>query len=111
MPYTALLKVFISLQACYIETLKVEGSNFYKLPHLGKDKLLRKGALPTALHIDINLLHNTRQTIQDFYRTAPEHAKVFELPTIQDINAEPQLSSDDDSANEWIWDEEEIQLV
>ena len=57
MPYVALLKVFLSLQMCMIETLKNEGGNFYKLPHMGKDKMIAKGTLPSALHIDIHLVH------------------------------------------------------
>ena len=40
MPYVALLKVFLSLQMCMVETLKNEGGNFYKLPHMGKDKMI-----------------------------------------------------------------------
>ena len=46
MPYTTLLKNFITLQSCMIESLKVGGSNFCKIPHMGKYKFLRKGVCP-----------------------------------------------------------------
>ena len=108
MPYTALLKVFLSLQNCMIETLKCEGGNFYKLPHMGKDKMIRKGTLPSALHIDINLVHNTMQLVKDFHESAPEYAKVFELPSLDNLNSNPDLSDGSCSDNEWIWEEKEV---
>ena len=80
MPYTALLKVFLSLQNCMIETLKCEGGNFYKLPHMGKDKLIRKGTLPSALHIDINLVHNTMQLVKDFMNQHQSMQKFLSCP-------------------------------
>ena len=70
MPYVALLKVFLSLQMCMIETLKNEGGNFYKLPHMGKDKMLSNGTLPSALHLHINLEHNTIEHVNNFHSTA-----------------------------------------
>ena len=87
MPHTALRKVFLSLQQCMIESLKCEGGNFYKLPHMGKDKMLRNGTLPSALHLDINLVHNTIEHVKNFHSTAPEHARVFELPSLDHLNA------------------------
>ena len=45
-------KVWLSLQQCFIETLKCEGNNTYKLPHINKDKLFRKDELPIALSFD-----------------------------------------------------------
>ena len=45
-------KVFLSLQLCMIEILKQKGSNKYKLPHMGKDKLFRENAkLPASLTV------------------------------------------------------------
>lgn len=42
-------KVFLSLQMCMTETLKVAGCNKYKLPHMNKEGLERSGQLPEAL--------------------------------------------------------------
>ena len=59
MPRIAIQKVFLSLQNCMIEALKVAGGNAYKLPHMGKDKLIKAGTLPSSMHVDIHLVHNT----------------------------------------------------
>jgi hypothetical protein len=34
------------------ETLKFNGGNEYKLPHMNKDKLEKEGRLPTVLMVD-----------------------------------------------------------
>ncbi|MFZ9075472.1 MAG: hypothetical protein ACO2Z3_06685 [Flavobacteriaceae bacterium] len=41
--------VFLTLQNCMIEILKNGGSNDYKIPHLGKQKLRNQGILPVSL--------------------------------------------------------------
>lgn len=55
-PHT-LNKVFLSLQACMIEVLKVKGGINYKLPHLNKEKLHREGILPHNLTVPMELVH------------------------------------------------------
>ncbi|XP_057779460.1 uncharacterized protein LOC130998042 [Salvia miltiorrhiza] len=49
-------KVFLSLQGCMIETMKIKGHNAYKLPHMKKDALIRQNALPITLEVDKNLV-------------------------------------------------------
>ncbi|XP_059638664.1 uncharacterized protein LOC132280930 [Cornus florida] len=44
--------VFLTLQECMIETMKVYRGNNYKLPCMGKDQLKRNGNLPSQLHCD-----------------------------------------------------------
>ena len=83
---------------------KLNPSN--KATHMGKDKMLRNGTLPSALHLDINLVHNTIEHVKNFHSTAPEHARVFELPSLDHLNANADLSGDSCSDNEWIWEEE-----
>ena len=73
---------------------------------MGKDKLIRKGTLPSALHVDINLVHNSIETVKSFHATAPEHAKVFELSVLKDVCAGPDFSDNSDSGDEFIWEEE-----
>ncbi|XP_057811565.1 uncharacterized protein LOC131025793 [Salvia miltiorrhiza] len=53
----ALNKVFLSLQGCMIETMKIKGHNAYKLPHMKKDALIRQNALPITLEVDKNLVN------------------------------------------------------
>lgn len=57
-------KVFLSLQQCMTEVMKVKGCNRYKLPHMGKDKLERQGALPETLPVDFNLVQETMNALQ-----------------------------------------------
>jgi len=38
--------IFLNLQQCIVETIKNNGSNKYKVPHMGKAKLARRGMLP-----------------------------------------------------------------
>ncbi|XP_057775179.1 uncharacterized protein LOC130994163 [Salvia miltiorrhiza] len=49
-------KVFLSLQSCMIEILKVKGQNCYKIPHLKKDALIRQDMLPLNLEVDSRLV-------------------------------------------------------
>ncbi|XP_057770912.1 uncharacterized protein LOC130990701 [Salvia miltiorrhiza] len=49
-------KVFLSLQSCMIEILKVKGRNSYKIPHLGKDALIRQDMLPLNLQVSSELV-------------------------------------------------------
>ena len=58
MPPYYLNKVWLSLQQCMIETLKCDGNNSYKLPHISKDKLFREGNLPLTLSFDRFLYAN-----------------------------------------------------
>lgn len=58
-------KLWLSYQQCMIESLKVQGTNRYKLPHMKKDKLLRDGNLPTSLHIPLDLVQNTIALIEE----------------------------------------------
>uniref|UniRef100_H3GMD1 Tc1-like transposase DDE domain-containing protein n=1 Tax=Phytophthora ramorum TaxID=164328 RepID=H3GMD1_PHYRM len=41
--------IFLTLQNCMICTLRDSGGNQYKLPHMGREKLRKKGLLPRSL--------------------------------------------------------------
>lgn len=41
--------IFLTLQLCMMETLKNDGSNRYKVPHMGKGALIRRGMLPESI--------------------------------------------------------------
>jgi hypothetical protein len=49
---------FLSLTACMVETMKMLGSNNYKVPHMGKEKMRKRGILPTQIECD-KLLYTT----------------------------------------------------
>lgn len=50
--------VFLSLQCCMVEILKVRGQNCYKIPHMKKGTLIRQGNLPTNLEVDEELVRD-----------------------------------------------------
>ncbi|ETV88280.1 hypothetical protein H257_01572 [Aphanomyces astaci] len=45
-PFEHLDRTFLTLQSCLIETMKVNGDNTYKIPHMAKEKKQRLGILP-----------------------------------------------------------------
>ena len=49
-------RIFLSHQACMRETLKVKGAINYKVPHIKKKALERKGRLPIRLKCDPNIV-------------------------------------------------------
>lgn len=44
--------IFLMLQSCMIEIMKAKGSNNYKIPHMEKEMLLKRGLLRTQLKCD-----------------------------------------------------------
>lgn len=46
-----LRRVFLTLQGCRIEVMKVAGGNGDKIPHMNKDGLEMEGTLPTVLNV------------------------------------------------------------
>lgn len=63
-PSQSLNEVFLSMHACMIEIMKVDGGNNYKLPHLGKSKLLRNGNLPMHLSCDREVVERAMAHVQ-----------------------------------------------
>ncbi|XP_057811524.1 uncharacterized protein LOC131025754 [Salvia miltiorrhiza] len=48
--------VFLSLQECMVEIMKVKGENSYKLPHMKKGELARADAFPLNLEVSQDLV-------------------------------------------------------
>ncbi|KAI3511819.1 hypothetical protein L1887_18977 [Cichorium endivia] len=48
--------VFLTLQTCMKEIIKVQGGNNYQIPHIGKNRLEREGNLPLQIECDQNLI-------------------------------------------------------
>ncbi|KAL5706561.1 hypothetical protein ACHQM5_024712 [Ranunculus cassubicifolius] len=57
-------RVFLSLQMCMIEAMKVGGGNNYKLPHMRKNHLIQSGSLPVQLECDAELVGNCRNFLE-----------------------------------------------
>jgi hypothetical protein len=58
-----LKKVFLTLQGCMIEVMKIGGGNRYKVPHIGKDRLQASGALPRRLGCSRQLYESAVQAV------------------------------------------------
>jgi hypothetical protein len=56
-------RVFLTLQNCLIEIMKIGGGNGYKIPHMYKDGLERAGCLPNVLDCDRELYESVVQTL------------------------------------------------
>ncbi|KAH7847324.1 hypothetical protein Vadar_024741 [Vaccinium darrowii] len=57
-------RVFLTLQSCMIEIMKVNRGNNYKLPHMGKSHLIRNGILPSQLQCDRAIVENAQAHLQ-----------------------------------------------
>ncbi|XP_042012025.1 uncharacterized protein LOC121760418 [Salvia splendens] len=57
--------VFLSLQGCYMEIMKVHGQNRYKLPHMGKAHLRRTNQLPLNLEVPVELVMEAVAYLRD----------------------------------------------
>lgn len=58
-------RIFLTLQSCLIEVMKIGGGNDYKIPHMYKDGLERTGNLPDVLGWDRELYESAMQIIAD----------------------------------------------
>lgn len=58
---------FLSLQQVMLEAMKNDGSNSFKLTHIGKGKLRSQGILPTSLKCSEEIIEKCRNylNIQD----------------------------------------------
>ncbi|KAL4346841.1 hypothetical protein GQ457_17G010120 [Hibiscus cannabinus] len=60
----SLNNVFLSLQSCMIEIMKIKGGNNYILPHMSKQSLERNGELPSQLRCDQDIVQEALLHIQ-----------------------------------------------
>jgi hypothetical protein len=66
MPRDTLNKVFLSLQDCMIEIIKVNGGNDYKQPHMAKDSQINNGTLPVSLEVKAEVLANALSVLNKY---------------------------------------------
>ena len=50
-PYRKLNRVWLTLQSCLNMIIENDGGNDYKIPHMGKESMERRGLLPGVLHV------------------------------------------------------------
>ena len=50
-PWCKLNFVWLTLQSCLNKIIEHDGGNDYKIPHMGKESLWRRGRLPEVLHV------------------------------------------------------------
>ena len=50
-PWRKLNFVWLTLQSCLNKIIEHDGGNDYKIPHMGKENLWRRGLLPEVLHV------------------------------------------------------------
>jgi hypothetical protein len=60
---TLLNRVYMTLQSCLIEIMKVGGGNKYKIPHMNKERLDALGILPNRLGCDRQLYEIVVQSL------------------------------------------------
>ncbi|XP_057775471.1 uncharacterized protein LOC130994446 [Salvia miltiorrhiza] len=58
--------VFVTLQGCLTEIMRVQGSNDYKIPHINKSRLLRMGMLPECIELDEGLIKDSLTHVMQF---------------------------------------------
>lgn len=64
-PQNTVDNVFLSLQGAMIDSLTVDGNNNYKIRHLKKEKLRRRGLLPKSLKCDPLLIARGREVLDE----------------------------------------------
>jgi hypothetical protein len=60
-----LRRVFLTLQGCMTEMIKVAGGNGYNIPHIYKDGLEMEGTLPTSLSVTQELYQSVLQMLAE----------------------------------------------
>ena len=64
-PYHKLNRVWLTLQSCLNIIIEYDGGNDYKIPHMGKESLDRRGLLPGVLDITPTATAWLNQTMDD----------------------------------------------
>ncbi|RZC64905.1 hypothetical protein C5167_008597 [Papaver somniferum] len=58
--------IFITLQSCMKEILRIKGGIHYKIPHIHKWRLIRDGQLPNVLECDPQVLNEAREFMREY---------------------------------------------
>ncbi|XP_026459915.1 uncharacterized protein LOC113360643 [Papaver somniferum] len=69
--------VFITLQSCMKEILRIKGGIHYKIPHMHKWRLIRDGQLPNVLDCDPQVLNEAWEFMKE-YEITQESSSVLD---------------------------------
>ena len=58
-------RVFLTLQGCIIEVMKDNGGNWYKIPHMSKERLEALDMLPKVLSCDSQLVQRALKLLSN----------------------------------------------
>ena len=58
---------FLTLQCCLNEMLAIHGMNNYRIPHMGKESLLKKGLLPSRLRVSEAAMAVAMEMVPDMF--------------------------------------------
>jgi len=67
-----LAKVYVTLPSVLVEIMKDQDGNTYKLPHMGKDKLIKEERLHSTLKVESKLYEETLKLIADYEKQQVE---------------------------------------
>ena len=56
---------FVTLQKCMESSMIAGGSNKYKLPHMGKQKMRRSGRFPEDITVDEDVIHSAMEILRE----------------------------------------------
>lgn len=56
-------RVFLSLQSCMVEVMKIDGGNRYNVPHMNKERLESLNILPKSLDCPFDLYERVLQIV------------------------------------------------
>ena len=62
---STLNRVFLTLQSCMIEVMKINGGNRYKLPHMNKARLEALNILPRSLECPREIYEMAMETVNN----------------------------------------------
>jgi hypothetical protein len=58
-------RIFVTLQTVLLESMKIKGSNNYKIPHMNKDTLERQDMLPISIPRPQSVLQEADDALAD----------------------------------------------
>ena len=105
-PYRKLNRVWLTLQSCLNKIIENDGGNDYKILHMGKQSLQRRGLLPVVLDVTpeasawLNPTMNDDSTLDaDNLDDEPRNPTTTATPTIEMDGEEGEITATDEIMN------------
>ncbi|XP_019099327.1 PREDICTED: uncharacterized protein LOC109132269 [Camelina sativa] len=71
--------IFLTLHLCMQETMKIGGSNNYKIPHMRKEALEREGQLPKQIKCNSTIVENVRNQLREYLQILKIHVDIWKV--------------------------------